>query len=84
MCLASSSLPRCPVLVAARAGQERLLRFDAFESVMWTLRKRLRKDIGWPPDWDEGCREVSRYFKTPPMGSMDWAPWANYEFDAPA
>merc|ERR1712185_710716 len=49
-------------------GAEQLLRFDAFESVMWTLRKRLRKDIGWPSDWDEGCRAVSRYFATSPKG----------------
>jgi len=67
-------------------SSEPLLKFDAFESVMWTLRKRLHKDITWPPDWDEGCRAVQSYFKQPPpsMGSMEWAPWANYEFDPPA
>ena len=39
----------------------------------------------WPPDWDEGCREVQRYFKEAPpsLGSMEWAPWANYDFDPP-
>jgi hypothetical protein len=64
---------------------EGLLEFDAFESMVWTLRKRLRKDIGWPPDWDEGCRAVSRYFATPPQGVTPhrWAPWANVAFDTP-
>ena len=65
-------------------GAERLLKFDAFESVMWTLRKRLRNDVGWPSDWEEGCREVKRYFASNPAGLSEWAPWANYEFDAPA
>ena len=67
-------------------GQEQLLRYDAFESVMWTLRKRLRGDIGWPKDWDEGCAAVTKYFKDPPssLGSRPWAPWANYEFDVPS
>ena len=64
---------------------DRLLDFDAFESIFWTLRKRLRGDIGWPPDWDEGCREVRRYFASPPEGAHgEWAPWANFELDAPA
>lgn len=66
-------------------GVERLLRFDAFESIMWTLRKRLRADINWPSDWDDACREVSRYFGSPPRNSgldpSSWRPWANYEFD---
>ena len=51
---------------------------------MWTLRKRLHNDIGWPPDWEEGCKEVSRYFaNNPGLGSKEWKPWANYEFEAP-
>ena len=65
------------------SGAERLLKYDAFESIAWTLRKRLRGDIGWPPDWDEGCKEVSKYFAARPAGSRDWAPWANYDFDVP-
>ena len=65
-------------------GASRLLNYDAFESIFWTLRKRLRGDIVWPSDWDEGCREVSRYFASRPLGSREWAPWANYDFDAPA
>ena len=64
--------------------QEQLLRFDAFESVMWTLRKRLRKDITWPADWDEGCRAVSRYFASPPKGApQNWKPWGLREYDPP-
>ena len=62
-------------------GAERLLSFDAFESIIWTLRKRLRKDINWPTDWDEGCREVTRYFASNPLGSSEWKPWGNYDFD---
>ena len=62
---------------------ERLLKYDAFESIMWTLRKRLRGDIGWPTDWEEGCREVSRYFKEG-QAKRGWRPWGNYEFDVPA
>jgi len=63
-------------------GAESLLRFDAFESVMWTLRKRLRKDINWPSDWQEGCRAVERYFSAPPDGvSGAWEPWKNYALD---
>jgi len=58
-----------------------LLRFDAFESVMWTLRKRLRRDIGWPPDFAAGCRAVARYFEKAPQGVGRWAPWANHELD---
>ena len=66
-------------------GAERLLKFDAFESIFWTLRKRLRGDIGWPPDWDEACHEVTRYFKQSPRGGpADWQPWKNYDFDVPA
>ena len=58
---------------------EKLLNFDAFESLMWTLRKRLRKDIGWPPDWADGCAEVERYFAARPDGVTGaWAPWANW------
>ena len=64
-------------------GVERLLKFDAFESIFWTLRKRLRGDIGWPPDWDEACHEVKRYFATPPPGVAQWQPWKNYDFDVP-
>ena len=29
---------------------QRLLNYDAFESIAWTLRKRLHGDIGWPRD----------------------------------
>jgi len=65
-------------------GIQRLLKYDAFESIMWSLRKRLRNDIGWPPDWQEGCQEVRRYFATSPLGSFEWAPWKNYDFDLPA
>ena len=64
-------------------GAARLLNFDAFESIAWTLRKRLHGDIGWPSDWDEGCREVRRYFESKPIGAREWAPWANWEYDAP-
>jgi hypothetical protein len=67
--------------------QEQLLKYDAFESLMWTLRKRLRHDIGWPTDWEEGCRAVRRYFSQTPKGGKTggraWAPWQNYEFDVP-
>ena len=59
----------------------RLLNFDAFESIAWTLRKRLHGDIGWPADWDEGCKEVTRYFSSPPTGTGEWKPWANYDFE---
>ena len=61
-------------------GASRLLKFDAFESIAWTLRKRLHSDIGWPADWDEGCQEVTRYFEREPTGSGEWKPWANYDF----
>ena len=66
-------------------GASRLLKYDAFESIMWTLRKRLHKDIGWPPDWDEGCREVQRYFAERPDGfsGAPWEPWKNYDVDRP-
>jgi hypothetical protein len=66
-------------------GVDRLLKFDAFESIFWTLRKRLRKDIGWPSDWQEACEEVQHYFSEPPPGvdRSQWAPWANYEFTPP-
>ena len=63
---------------------ERLLKYDAFEMIMWTLRKRLRGDVGSsPPDWDEGCAEVRRYFKHKPrrMRGRPWKPWQNYDFD---
>ena len=39
----------------------RLLQFDAFESIFWTLRKRLHQDIGWPPDWQQACGEVGSH-----------------------
>jgi hypothetical protein len=58
----------------------RLLKFDAFESIAWTLRKRLHHDINWPADWDEGCAEVGKYFASQPTGSGNWKPWANYEY----
>jgi hypothetical protein len=80
----AAALPTSPpVPVHPLAGAQRLLNFDAFESIAWTLRKRLHHDIAWPSDWEEGCREVSRYFASNPLGSGEWAPWANYEFDAP-
>ena len=64
---------------------QRLLNYDAFESIMWTLRKRLHKDINWPADWAEGCKEVTRYFATSPLGGgRPWQPWANYEFEVPS
>ena len=61
--------------------QHKLLRFDAFESLMWTLRKRLRGDIDGPPDWDQGCAAIRDYFTHPPKGSPrnGWAPWANWK-----
>jgi len=62
--------------------QARLLRYDAFESLMWTLRKRLRKDVGTkPPDWEEGCAAVRDYFTRTPLGvaAGGWAPWANWK-----
>jgi len=65
-------------------GATRLLEFDAFESIAWTLRKRLHGDIRWPRDWEQGCLEVSRYFATRPIGSQEWAPWANFDFDLPS
>jgi hypothetical protein len=62
--------------------QAKLLRFDAFESVMWTLRKRLHNDIGWPADWEEGCRAVTDYFATPPKGApKEWKPWGVRDYD---
>jgi hypothetical protein len=63
---------------------ERLLNYDAFESIAWTLRKRLHNDIGWPSDWDEGCKEVSRYFASRPPNVREWAPWANWDMEAHA
>ena len=51
------------------------------DRIAWTLRKRLRKDIGWPSDWEDGCKEVTRYFENSPLGGQEWAPWANYEFE---
>ena len=60
-------------------GASDLLRFDAFESIMWTLRKRLRRDIGGPPEWDEGCRAVEQYFAQQPPGVRgEWGPWQNH------
>jgi len=57
-----------------------LLRFDAFESIMWTLRKRLRADIGWPSDWEDGCRAVEQYFAQRPPGVHGaWGPWKNHQ-----
>ena len=65
-------------------GAERLLAYDAFESIIWSLRKRLHGDVTWPLDWDEGCREVGRYFGDPPSGvGGEWAPWANFGYDKP-
>ena len=62
--------------------QAKLLQYDAFESVMWTLRKRLRNDIGWPADWEEGCRAVTDYFSTPPKGApREWKPWGVRDYD---
>ena len=64
--------------------QQQLLKYDAFESVMWTLRKRLRKDIEWPADWEDGCRAVGRYFASPPPGfpgGQQWKPWALRDYD---
>ena len=43
-----------------------------------------RVHISRPSDWDEGCREVARYFATNPIGGQEWKPWANYDFDPPA
>ena len=65
-------------------GQSALLNYDAFESVMWTLRKRLRRDIGWPTDWADGCRAVKKYFATAPPGTSRWDPWRNQPHDVPA
>jgi hypothetical protein len=60
-------------------GASDLLRFDAFESIMWTLRKRLRGDIGWPSDWADGCAAVEKYFATKPPGVHgEWTPWRNH------
>ena len=64
-------------------GQAALLQYDAFESVIWTLRKRLRRDIGWPSDWADGCRAVRRYFETPPAGAARWEPWKNQPHEPP-
>ena len=64
-------------------GQAALLQYDAFESVIWTLRKRLRRDIGWPSDWADGCRAVRRYFETPPAGAARWEPWRNQPHEPP-
>ena len=66
---------------------ERLLKFDAFEMLMWTLRKRLRGE-SWtrPPDWDEGCSEVRRYFEQRPRGlnpRVEWKPWQNHDLGRP-
>ena len=62
--------------------QAKLLPYDAFESVMWTLRKRLRNDIGWPADWEEGCRAVTDYFATPPKSApREWKPWGVRDYD---
>ena len=59
-------------------GQSDLLRFDAFETVMWTLRNRLRGDAAMPRDWSHGCRAVRRYFRSPPAGIFEWRPWQNH------
>lgn len=64
---------------------EQLLKYDAFESILWSLRKRLRRDIVTPPDWDDACRAVRQYFANPPSGvGSSWEPWKNYDFDLPA
>ena len=60
--------------------QDRLLKYDAFESLFWTLRKRLRGDIQTPPDREEACAAVRDYFKRSARG---WGPWANWA-DLPA
>eukprot|EP00962_Isochrysis_galbana_P030044 scaffold9715_cov113-Isochrysis_galbana.AAC.20 len=61
--------------------QQRLLRYDAFETLLWTIRKRLRRDVEGPPDWDEACGAVRDYFQRPPRGApaSGWAPWANWK-----
>jgi len=63
-------------------GAQGLLKFDAFESLLWTLRKRLRNDMTWPSDWKEGCRAVRKYFEKSPHATVkEWAPWGNFELD---
>lgn len=62
-------------------GAEALLRYDAFESIMWTLRRRLHGGLGWPADWNQGCKAVRDYFEHPPAGVREWRPWANFDLD---
>ena len=52
---------------------ERCVFVETVAALHWSERSDYGVDAVW-------CR----YFASRPLGSREWAPWANYDFDAPA